>query len=230
MTKSRIAAAAALLAVAGAANAETSVTAAWVSEYDWRGLPQSPVDAVQLSGTYTHDSGFYAGLWGSSLVEQAEIDVFAGFAGDIGDSGLGYDLGVNYYTYTQSGGDQNFGELYAGLSYGMFDGKVWWSPDFGGKSTSGSQSAFYVEGNATIPLGNTGLNFLAHVGYSDGDGIEASYGNDSYFDWSAGLGYDVGNFSTFIKYVDGSDVAPGSAGNEASRVIFGISTTLPWGN
>lgn len=228
MIKSRIAAAAALLAVAGAAQAEVSVDAAWVSEYDWRGLPQSPVDAVQLSGTYTSDSGFYGGLWGSSLVGQAEIDVFAGYAGEL-DSGLGYDLGVNYYTYTQTGGDQNFGEIYAGLSYGVFSGKVWWSPDFGGKTTSGSQSAFYVEGNAAFPLGTTGLSFLAHAGYSTGDGIEAAYGaDDSYFDWSAGVGYDVGNFSTFVKYVDGSDLA--SYDNAASRVVFGISTTLPWGN
>jgi uncharacterized protein (TIGR02001 family) len=227
MIKSRIAAAAALLAVAGAANADTSVTAAWVSEYDWRGIPQSPVDAVQLSGTYTSDSGFYGGLWGSSLVGQAEIDVFAGYAGEFGE-GVGYDLGVNYYTYTQSGGDQNFGEIYAGLSYGMFGGKVWWSPDFGGKTTSGSQSAFYVEGNATVPVGDTGFNLLAHVGYSTGDGIEAAYGaDDSYLDWSAGLGYDVGNFSTFIKYVDGSDLAP--LDNAGSRFVFGISTTLPWG-
>lgn len=227
MSKSRIAAAAALLAVAGAANADTSVTAAWVSEYDWRGIPQAGGhDAFQLSGTYSHDSGFYAGVWGSSLISNVEIDVFAGYAADIGDTGLGYDLGVNYYTYTQSGGDLNFGELYAGLSYGMFSGKVWWSNDF----SATDESAFYVEGNATVPLADSGFNLLAHVGYSTGDGIEAYYGaDDSYVDWSAGIGYDVGNFSTFVKYVDGSDVAPGAAGNPASRVVFGISTTLPWG-
>ena len=41
MNKSRIAAAAALLAVAGAAQADVSVNAAWVSDYDWRGVSQS---------------------------------------------------------------------------------------------------------------------------------------------------------------------------------------------
>lgn len=227
MSKSRIAAAAALLAVAGAANADTSVTAAWVSEYDWRGLPQTEGhDAFQLSGTYTSDSGFYAGVWGSSLISDAEIDVFAGYAADIGDTGLGFDVGINYYTFTNNGGDSNFGELYAGLNYGMFSGKVWWSNDFAGSD----ESAFYVEGNATIPLADSGFNFLAHVGYSTGDGIEAyGTGEDSYLDWSAGIGYDVGNFSTFVKYVDGSDIAPGAAGNPASRVVFGIQTTLPWG-
>jgi uncharacterized protein (TIGR02001 family) len=237
MIKSRIAAAAALLAVAGAANADTSVTAAWVSEYDWRGLTQTVGgDAVQLSGTYTSDSGFYVGLWGSSLTNNAEIDVFAGYAGDIGDTGLGFDVGANYYAYTNgeliAGANPNFVEAYAGLTYGMFGAKLWYSPDFGGKTNAGSQDAFYVEGNATVPLADSGFKFLAHVGYSTGDGIEATYGNDdSYFDWSAGLGYDVGNFSTFVKYVDGSDI--GSVGGVPeginSRFVFGISTTLPWG-
>jgi uncharacterized protein (TIGR02001 family) len=226
MIKSRIAAAAALLAVAGAANADMSVTAAWVSEYDWRGIQQTQGhDALQLSGTYSFDNGFYAGLWGSSLIEDAEIDVFAGFAGDIGDTGMGYDLGLTYYTYTNAGTDSNFLEASAGISYGMFGGKVWWSPEFGG---DGGDPAFYVEGNATVPLGASGFNLLAHVGYSTGDGIELYYGNDdSYVDWSAGIGYDVGNFSTFVKYIDGTDVASGA--DELSRVVFGISTTLPWG-
>jgi uncharacterized protein (TIGR02001 family) len=212
-----------LLAVAGAANADVSVTAAWVSDYDWRGIPQTAGnDAFQLSGTYSADSGFYAGAWGSSLVGNNEIDVFAGFGGDLGSTGMAYDLGVNYYTYTNTGTDLNFGELYAGISYGVFGAKAWWSPEFAG---DGGDPAFYFEGNATVPMGS-GFNFLAHVGYSTGDGVELAYGDD-YMDWSVGLGYDVGNFSTFVKYVDGSD-AP-SAGDAASRFLFGISTTLPWG-
>lgn len=223
MNKSRFAAAAALLAVAGAANADTSVTAAWVSEYDWRGIAQTEGhDAFQLSATHSFDNGFYAGLWGSSLIENAEIDVFAGFAGDIGSTGAGYDVGLNYYTYTNTGTDSNFLEAFAGVSYGMFGAKAWWSPEFGG---DGGDPAFYLEGNATVPLAS-GFSLLAHVGYSTGDGIELYYGNENYVDWSAGIGYDVGNFSTFVKYIDGTDVASGA--DELSRVVFGLSTTLPW--
>lgn len=229
MFKSRIAAAAALLAIAGAAHADVAVTAAWVNEYDWRGIPQTDFDdAVQLSGTFTADSGLYVGAWGSSLgahgAAASEIDIYAGFAGDLGGSGVGFDVGLNYYTFTNIGTDANFGELYAGLKYGIFAGKLWWSPEFGG---DGGDPAFYAEGNATVPIGASGFNLLAHVGYSTGDGIELYYGgDDSYLDWSAGLGYDVGNFSTFVKYVDGSDNE--AWGDLASRVVFGISTTLPW--
>jgi uncharacterized protein (TIGR02001 family) len=211
--------------VAGAAQADMSVTAAWVSDYDWRGIHQtSGHDAVQLGGTFTSDSGFYVGAWGSSLLENNEIDVYAGFAGDLGNTGAGYDLGVNYYTYTNTGGDANFVEAYAGLSYGAFGAKLWYSPEFGG---NGGDPAFYVEGNASVPLSG-GFSLLAHVGYSHGDGIGLYYGaDDSYVDWSVGLGYEIGNFNTFVKYVDGSDVSPSA--NELSRVLFGISTSLPWG-
>lgn len=226
MLKSRMAAAAALLAVAGAANAEMSVTAALTSDYDWRGVTQSEGSgAFQLSGTYTSESGFYAGVWGSTLgpnFNVPEIDVFAGFAGEAGD--LGYDFGINYYTYPNAGTSGNFGELYAGVSYGMFAGKLWWTNDFGGSD----DSAFYLEGNATVPIMDSGFSFLAHIGYSDGDGIETYYDElqDSYMDWSVGLGYDVGNFSTAVKYVDGSD--NDAVGDFGSRFIFSIQTTLPW--
>jgi len=225
MLKSRWAIAAGLLGIAGAAQAEVAVTAAWVSDYDWRGIMQtSGHDAFQLSGTWTSDTGFYVGAWGSSLIENAEIDLYAGYAADIGSTGVRYDLGGIYYTYTNTGGDGNFLEAYAALSYGVFGAKLSWSPEFGG---DGGDPAFYLEGNAAVPI-DSGFSLLAHVGYSRGDGIALYYGADKrYIDWSIGLGYDVGNFSTFVKYVDGSDLAPGA--KEFSRVLFGISTTLPWG-
>jgi uncharacterized protein (TIGR02001 family) len=227
MMKSRIAAAAALLAVAGAANAEMSVDAAFVSDYDWRGLSQSENSgAFQLGGKYSFDSGFYTGLWGSTLgghSYQSEIDVFAGYAGEFSNSGVGFDVGANYYTYTNED-DANFVELYAGLNYGVFNGKLSFAPEFLGYN---NDEAFYVEGNAALPIAN-GFSFLAHVGYSFGDGVKQAYAGDNYFDWSAGIGYDVGNFSAFVKYVDGSDVS--SSASDQSRFVFGLSTTLPWGN
>lgn len=227
MIKSRIAAAAALLAVAGAAHADMSVTAGLVSDYDWRGITKSDHDgAFQLGGTYSFDSGFYVGAWGSTLgnAGQSEIDAYAGFAGEFSNSGVGYDLGATYYTFTEDD-DANYVELSAGVSYGVLSGKVSFAPDFFGDYTD--EEGFYVEGNAAVPMGN-GFNFLAHVGYSFGDGVKNYYAGDNYLDWSAGIGYDVGNFTTYLKYADGSDVATGASSE--SRLLFGISTTLPWRN
>ena len=73
MIKSRIAAGAALLAVAGVAGAGSfSVTPTIASDYDWRGFSQTDPDqdgdvAFQLGGTYSFDNGFYVGAWGSNV-------------------------------------------------------------------------------------------------------------------------------------------------------------------
>jgi len=234
MIKSRIATAAALMVVAGAASAAgASVTATWVSDYDWRGVTQNDESgAFQLGGTYTAESGVYASLWGSTLAsgsDVTEIDEIVGYA--FGDSAkaVGVDLGINYYSYTNFK-DANYGELYAGISHGWFGAKLWWSPDFGGKTNSGSQSEFYLEGNVTAPISDA-LSFTAHFGYSDGDGIAAVYGGSKHYtDWSAGFAYNIGNFSTFLKYVDGSDNKAFYYPNNSvgSRFVFGVSTTLPW--
>ncbi len=77
-----------------------------------------------------------------------------------------------------------------------------------------------------------GLN--AHIGYSDGDGINNAYG-DNYLDWSVGVTYMLGNFELGLKYVDGSDVephdgTPGDISSSEARAIFSVSTTFPWGS
>src|SRR5690349_19881273 len=112
MIKLRFAAAAATLAVSGAAAASNvSATVGLVSDYDFRGLTQTLNDpAFQLGLTYTGDSGMYYGLWGSNVDFQGtaatygtdidrpstEVDVFMGFSGE---KYVGYDIGVIYYSY-----------------------------------------------------------------------------------------------------------------------------------
>ena len=88
--------------------------------------------------------------------------------------------------------DANWPELYASLTYGVVTGKIWYSNEFGGFS---NDSALYYELGAGWELpANFGLN--AHIGYSDGDGINDAYaGNvDDYIDWSVGVTYTLGNF------------------------------------
>jgi uncharacterized protein (TIGR02001 family) len=214
----------ALLAVAGAANAGFTVTPTITSDYDWRGLnqtggpSQSGDPAFQLGATYSHDSGFYIGTWGSNVDwgpgdPNVEIDVFAGYAGGDAEESFGYDLGVNYYGYPGAG-SANFTEVYAGLSKGIFSAKLWYSWEFGGSDEDG----IYLEGNATYPLPQD-FSVLAHVGYSDSD-----YYGGSYVDYSLGLGKSFGNISFAVKYVNSNDL-PGAGRN---AIIGSISTTLPW--
>ncbi len=221
MIKSRIAMAGALLAVAGAAQAEFTVAPTLASDYDFRGVSQTGEDpALQLGLNYAHDSGFYAGLWGSNVdfgtpKPDVEIDLYAGYSGGDAEESFGYDVGAVLYAYP-SASEGNTIELYAGLSKGWFAGKLWYSPDVASTSSSG----WYVEGNATIPLPQN-LSLLGHLGYSFGDESVSTVRKET--DYSLGVGYALGNFNLAAKWVDGS-----GALKSRNQFIFSVTTTLPW--
>jgi uncharacterized protein (TIGR02001 family) len=232
MKNVKILAAIGLLAAAGAANAEVSGTAAIVSDYDFRGFSQTGEDpAVQLSIDYAHENGWYVGIWGSNIDDfsdggkntaSTEVDLYTGFTWETGD--IGWDVGLTYYTYNGAS-DLNYAEIYGKASYKILTAGVYWSNDFGGEATGGdSDSAIYVFGDLDIPVGP--VNVQLHAGYSDGDGIQESYGTseDNYVDYSVGLSYTASNVTLGLKWVgydfgdDGSD----------DRFILSISTSLPW--
>lgn len=217
---------------ATAAQAEISGTVEAVSDYNWRGITQSSQDpALQGSIDYAHDSGFYVGAWGSNVDfgdccdEEVEVDLYLGFSGG---EALTWDVGAQYYWYPGAD-DLDFPEIYAGLGYEWFSAKVWYSNDF----ANYDESAFYLEANGEWELpANFGLS--AHVGYSDGDGIEVAYGEDNYFDWAVGVSYTLGNFDLGLKYADGSDLealdgTPDDVSSSEGVAIFSVSTSFPWG-
>jgi len=222
----------ALALAATAAQAEITGNAAVVSDYNWRGISQSAGDpALQAGVDYAHDSGFYAGAWGSNVDfgdccdENVEVDLYTGFRG--GET-LTWDVGFIYYWYPGAE-DIDFPEIYVGLGWEWLSGKISYSNDFGNYD----ESAFYYEANAAYELpANFGIN--AHLGFSDGDGVEAAYGQDNYFDWAIGVTYALGNFNLGLKYADGSDLEtldgtlPDDVSNSEGTVIFSIATAFPW--
>ncbi|WP_161965843.1 TorF family putative porin [Steroidobacter cummioxidans] len=233
----RILAALGMLGAATAANAGVSSTWTLASDYDFRGITQSAQDpAIQGSIDYAANSGWYVGAWGSNVDfgpgvgVDLEVDVYTGFSGQ-SEGGLGYDVGLVYYTYPDES-DYNYFEAYGSISKDWFKGKLWYSNDFGGKSTSGSTPAFYAEANGAFPLPKN-FTLQAHAGYSFGDYWSNS--NSEYFDYSLGVGYTAGNFSLGLKWVDGSDLkssdgTPGDVFSSESRVVFTVATTFPWSN
>jgi uncharacterized protein (TIGR02001 family) len=134
MIKSRLMVAGTLLAMSAAVSAEVTVTPTVATDYDFRGISQTTKDpAFQLNLNYAHDSGFYAGVWGSNVNfgpgdPNVELDLFAGFAGGDAEASFGYDVGAVYYSYP-SASPANYTELYAGITKGWFGGKFWFSPD-----------------------------------------------------------------------------------------------------
>src|SRR5262245_17315095 len=86
MKQVKILSAAALLALAGTANAGVSSTITATNDYDFRGITQSAKDfAIQASLDYAHDSGWYIGAWastidwGDSFDSDVEVDLYTGF-------------------------------------------------------------------------------------------------------------------------------------------------------
>ncbi|RDH89572.1 MAG: hypothetical protein DIZ77_04650 [endosymbiont of Seepiophila jonesi] len=128
MNKIALACGAVMLGMSGlsVADNEFGMNIGVTSNYIWRGVTQTDDGAAVSGGVdYAHGSGFYAGAWASnvdwSTVDGAgattpspvsyELDLYGGYAGEIGD--FGYDAGLIYYTYDDSA-DSNFLEL--GLS------------------------------------------------------------------------------------------------------------------
>lgn len=222
-----------LLAVAGAANAGVSSTWTLTNDYDFRGFTQTAKDpALQASLDYAHDSGFYAGVWFSNVKfadsgykGDLEHDIYLGFTNKIGKDWT-YDVGVIDYTYNQHVYD--FQEVYASIAYSWLKAKFFYSPDFGGDTTSGNTPAEALTLDATIPL-PANFSILAHVGHNWGN-----YWPEAYNDYSAGVGYTAGKFSLALKYVDtdttlskGNRIT-GDIFNNEGRVVFTVATTFPW--
>ena len=133
-------------AVTSTASAEVSANIGFTSNYIFRGVTESDDGAAVQGGLdFEHEGGFYVGTWISSLGDSAvvvdfdeeeaavyadrggyEMDLYFGVAGEIADSGVGFDIGYIYYAYpaAESAADANFGELYGGVDFMGFYGLV----------------------------------------------------------------------------------------------------------
>ena len=149
-----------------------------------------------------------------------EIDLYGGFKTELGKTGLGIDLGALQYYYpgahVNTNPKANTTELYGALSYGWLQAKLsgvvsndaWgFGKKYGnpGYTRNGDErGAYYAELNANIPLADTGITALLHIGRQEfKDARYQAGGPDaSYTDWKVGLtkgfdgGVNVGAFYT----------------------------------
>mgnify|MGYP001580316562 CR=1 FL=1 len=92
-----------LVAVSTGAFAGVGGTGAVSSDYVFRGISQNDDIAVSGSFNYDHDSGVYAGVWGSQIDysddSSIEHDIYMGWAGKVGS----LDLDVAYIDYNYNG-------------------------------------------------------------------------------------------------------------------------------
>lgn len=97
----------AVLISAPAMAAELTANGGLNSEYIFRGIPQSDGDAAAFGGVdLGTDIGLYLGTWASTVDSGSggndglEIDLYGGYAGEVGD--FSYGAGITVYRYTDS--------------------------------------------------------------------------------------------------------------------------------
>jgi uncharacterized protein (TIGR02001 family) len=222
-----------LAAAAGIAHADVTSTITVTTDYDFRGISQSAGDpALQASLDWSGDSGLSAGIWASNVDfgpgtdSDVEIDLYGGYSMSLSDD-LSWDVGGVYYLYQGDGDDIDYLELSTGLSYKSFSTKLWFSPDF----VNSDESAWYIEANYSFALPQD-FSLDLHAGYNFGDYWKLA--GAEYFEYSIGVSKTLGNFDLNLKWVDGSDYAPGDfsrsqPNSSKGAVIFSVATTLPWG-
>jgi len=116
-----------------------------ISDYRFRGFTQTNFGpAFQGGFDVAHSSGFYLGNWNSNVAQalyngaSLETDLYGGFKGELMKD-LGFDVGVLHYMYAKSGKDYTSPlasaqgkkvdntEIYGGLTYGPFSGKLFYA-------------------------------------------------------------------------------------------------------
>lgn len=211
----------ALLAGAGVAQAEVSANLGVASNYYFRGISQTDDKAAVSGGLdYANESGFYVGTWMSNIdfssapKTDLEIDGYAGFGGDIGDTGLGYDISGWYYWYPGAGGDTQGGELdYAeisgSLSFGPVTGTIaytFWAEADDDNTQAFQEGDIYYNLSADLPFEFAGFTSSAFIGYYDFDDDGGGVGEDlSYYHWGLGIAKDAGDFGTFSLNYEQTD-------------------------
>ena len=188
-------------------------SAAIVSQYRFRGLSQSnnqPV--VQGSMTVSHSSGFYVSVWGSSAssnnfvdspidIGGTEIDVYGGFAKELGSSGVKVDVGVYGYIYPGSKNllvsndinqNANYYEVYGSLAktMGPVSAKVgvYYAPPqkvFNLNFSSPTRNNTYVYAELSSGIPGTPLALHGHLGHTGG-GFDYF---KQYIDYTVGVSY-----------------------------------------
>ena len=167
------------------------------SDYRFRGISLSNEKvAVQPTLTVSHESGFYAGVWGSSLPDSPaygkfELDVYGGFNTEIAP-GTTADIGVTWYTYPGSddgGAPTDYFEGIGKLSHDIgpvsVTGMVAYAPK---QDSLGDQDNIYLNLGAGYGIPGTPVTLTAPAG--------------DYVDWSLGASYVIGPATLSARYID----------------------------
>jgi len=219
-------AAAAMLAISGAAHAQTTgavevaqpaasaspvtFNAAITSDYRYRGISQTRLQpALQGGLDYVHAAGWYVGAWASTVKfakdaggdGDVEIDLYAGKRGEL-TPGLTYDVGVLRYLYPDNGLGQVAGFVNANTTevYAQLGyGPAYIKYSHATTNLFGfvdSEGSGYLDIGASLDAGN-GVTVLLHAGRQRVDNNPAA----DYTDWKIGASRSFALATVAVAYV-----------------------------
>ncbi len=209
------------------------------TDYIWRGVSQTnnhPAISGGFDAAYTFGAGpsLYAGVWDGNVdlgESTIEVDMYAGISGDVGETGLGWDLGILRFQYPHES-DLNFTEAYFGLSYAPVEQISFSAMYYYGLKIEHTDPGNYTDMGIDIDLlsltGATedslpsffgGLALSLHAGHYD-----LKRGGSNYWDWKAGLSTTLWGVDAEVAYTDTDDKQFGSAGDE--HLLFTLSKSL----
>ena len=218
------AAAIASTAIGGAAHAETTANIALTSDYVFRGLSLTDSAPAVQGGFDWASEVFYAGVWGSSLSDGTEIDLYAGFTPTTGP--VEWNIGAVGYFYPGADDDAaefDFVEFVLAASTSLTEqfsvgAGVYLAPENWGDT---GEATYYEINGAYQPM--DALSFSAAYGnqtIEDPDGPFGAAGKDDYNTWNLGGTYAIQGFSLDLRYHD-TDI---DAGSDIEAYTFGPSS------
>ena len=192
-----------------------------VSQYIFRGIPQSGGGAAAQAGIdYGHESGAYLGLWGSEVADdELEYDVYGGYETEL--SGVTLGAGFTFYRYTQEVFDNTYDELNLWAGYGPFS----LSYDVGthGEDGDGNKDVSYSV--ITVSAEYAGMYALYGMGDdfagkdTDHSWIELGYGTE------IAEGTDV-SFSLINTSKEGSGYEKDNEASANTMMVVGITKSF----
>ncbi len=193
-----------------------------VTNYLYRGISQTGTKpAVQGGFDYAHASGFYAGVWGSSiswisdegLAANAglELDTYFGFKNSFATD-YSYDVGFLRYNYPGKYIDPmptilakaDTNEIYGLIGWKWVTLKYSYSlgDTFGISEAKGTS---YIDLSASYPVADTGVTLGAHYGKqtykgSSTDTLVAGGADPTYSDYKLSVSKDFSGYALGLAY------------------------------
>lgn len=224
-----------------------SANVGFTTDYVFRGISQTSGNpAIQGGIDYGHSSGLYAGIWGSNVSwitdfgatgsASLELDTYFGFRNSLA-SEFSYDVGFIRYnypgSYTPAAGTvkADTDEIYGAIGYKWITAK--YSHGLGKFLTvSDAAGTNYVEINASIPLGDTGITLGAHAGKQTykgtaADALAAAGTSATYSDYKLTVAKDIGGYVVSLAASDtnASTFYTTPAGKDLGRSTVTLSVT-----